>query len=61
MHGLALLSIWFNNPTQLRTALGLFLEGLNREKIRIASGTYEVVGMPPIHVEIEGGNGSYGS
>jgi hypothetical protein len=34
------------------------LEGLGREKIGIASGTYEVVGMPPIRVDIESGNGS---
>jgi len=34
------------------------LEGLGREKIGIASGTYEVVGMPPLKVEIENRNGS---
>jgi small-conductance mechanosensitive channel len=28
------------------------LEGLSREKIGIASGTYEIVGMPPIRVQM---------
>jgi small-conductance mechanosensitive channel len=33
------------------------LEGLSREGIGIASGTYEVVGMPPIRVQMLAGSG----
>lgn len=34
------------------------LKGLNEAKIGIASGTYEVVGMPPITVKLENSNSS---
>jgi hypothetical protein len=33
------------------------LQGLDASKIGIASGTYEVVGMPTLSVRVENGNG----
>jgi small-conductance mechanosensitive channel len=36
------------------------LEGLSREHIGIASGTYEIVGMPPIRVQMLPGSGQPG-